>query len=401
MDDELEDELAYDIFWAHVKIVSNLAGHLGTMSESFSFYVWLYMFRPGTVAAVLALVAAILLCQSTDIWFHLFMKRLRYALSHYSSGENIKLLVNPSSPHDRRALEYQGKYASVYALQGRRPRMEDRFNILEDEEQDVHLYGVFDGHGGEFSAEYAEKHLFSNLLKKLVAAKQKMTKVADDSSSDLEASDDSRQQNATNNNDTLLSEFSKIISEEILSLDASLLDIAKASRDLSGSTALVALIHGNDVLVANVGDSRGVMCDNKGMAIPLSFDHKPQQLKEHRRIKEAGGFITFSGVWRVAGVLATSRALGDFPLKERQLLVAQPDILSFRVENGTSGLVLATDGLWDALSNEEAAGFVSKHLDEPYHGARSLVHRAYNAGSQDNICALVVDLRSRGTLKNT
>lgn len=40
-----------------------------------------------------------------------------------------------------------------------------------------------------------------------------------------------------------------------------------------------------------------------------------QQLKERKRIQEAGGFISFNGVWRVAGILATSRALGDFPLK--------------------------------------------------------------------------------------
>lgn len=67
--------------------------------------------------------------------------------------------------------------------------------------------------------------------------------------------------------------------------------------------------------VANVGDSRGILCDAKGTVIPLSFDHKPQQLKERKRIQEAGGFISFNGVWRVAGILATSRALGDFPLK--------------------------------------------------------------------------------------
>ena len=55
-----------------------------------------------------------------------------------------------------------------------------------------------------------------------------------------------------------------------------------------------------------------------------------QQLKERRRIKEAGGFITFAGVWRVAGILATSRALGDFPLKDpKRLVTAEPDVLTF------------------------------------------------------------------------
>lgn len=47
---------------------------------------------------------------------------------------------------------------------------------------------------------------------------------------------------------------------------------------LQGTTALIALLEDNKLIVANVGDSRGVMCDGKGNAIPLSFDHKPQQV---------------------------------------------------------------------------------------------------------------------------
>jgi Protein phosphatase 2C len=47
---------------------------------------------------------------------------------------------------------------------------------------------------------------------------------------------------------------------------------------IAGSTALLAVLEGSRLVVANVGDSRGVMCDHKGNAIPLSFDHKPQQV---------------------------------------------------------------------------------------------------------------------------
>ena len=47
---------------------------------------------------------------------------------------------------------------------------------------------------------------------------------------------------------------------------------------VTGTTALVALLKNNQLTVANVGDSRGVMCDSDGKAIPLSFDHKPQQV---------------------------------------------------------------------------------------------------------------------------
>ena len=46
----------------------------------------------------------------------------------------------------------------------------------------------------------------------------------------------------------------------------------------TGTTALVALLRKDQLTVANVGDSRGVICDKSGKAIPLSFDHKPQQV---------------------------------------------------------------------------------------------------------------------------
>lgn len=57
---------------------------------------------------------------------------------------------------------------------------------------------------------------------------------------------------------------------------------------LSGTTCLVALLSDKELTVANVGDSRGVLCDKDGNAIPLSHDHKPYQLKERKRIKKAG-----------------------------------------------------------------------------------------------------------------
>lgn len=56
----------------------------------------------------------------------------------------------------------------------------------------------------------------------------------------------------------------------------------------SGTTCLVALLSDKELTVANVGDSRGVLCDKDGNAIPLSHDHKPYQLKERKRIKKAG-----------------------------------------------------------------------------------------------------------------
>lgn len=390
MDDELEGEVVQEIFWAHVSLVSRAARtELLPMADAAAFYVRLYVLRPGTLAVFVALLAAVLLCQSPgDAWLRLLMRRLELL----GRPDAVKKLLMRSQPvgsaSERRSWELQAKHAGVFALQGRRPRMEDRFCILSNEQHDLHLYGVFDGHGGEVASEFAEQHLFSSLMPKLADAVQRQ-----------------RHQAGADAVPQLLSEFSQLLTDEILQLDTNLLAILKSRHDLSGSTLLVALVHGHHLLVANVGDSRGVLADRRGQALPLSFDHKPQQLKEHKRIREAGGFITFNGVWRVAGVLATSRALGDYPLKERRLLVAQPDVLTFDLSGGNGGgaacAVLASDGLWDALSNEQAASLALQYLDEPLCGARELVVRAFNAGSLDNITALIVDLRGRSARNTT
>ena len=122
--------------------------------------------------------------------------------------------------------------------------------------------------------------------------------------------------------------FGRMITDEVLFADHKLVEKAKRVQQVAGTTALIAILEGTKLTVANVGDSRGVMCDSRGNAIALSFDHKPQSAREHKRIQEAGGFIAFKGVWRVSGILATSRALGDYPLKPN-LVIADPDILTF------------------------------------------------------------------------
>lgn len=123
-------------------------------------------------------------------------------------------------------------------------------------------------------------------------------------------------------------DYGKMITDEVLFADYKLLENARKNSNVAGTTALIALIDSTKLIVANVGDSRGVLCDHKSRTIPLSFDHKPQSAREHKRIQEAGGFIAFKGVWRVSGILATSRAMGDFPLKPN-LVIANPDILEF------------------------------------------------------------------------
>ena len=112
-----------------------------------------------------------------------------------------------------------------------------------------------------------------------------------------------------------------------------------------------------------------------------------------------------NGVWRVQGVLATSRALGDYPLKTegRKVVVSEPDILSFKLSSEPhlrpEFAVLATDGLWDIFSNEEAVAFIRRHLisfggsKSEVVAAKTLAKEAYSKGSTDNVTVLIVNFK--------
>ena len=100
--------------------------------------------------------------------------------------------------------------------------------------------------------------------------------------------------------------------------------------------------------------------------------------------------LLFRGVWRVEGVLAVSRAIGDRPLKE--FVTSEPHIKEKVIDDNDSFLILATDGLWDVLENKDVAELMLEHGHEP-NPARLLVERAYTKGSGDNICAIAIDLK--------
>lgn len=85
---------------------------------------------------------------------------------------------------------------------------------------------------------------------------------------------------------------------------------------MAGTTACVLLVTNDLIYCANVGDSRAVLCSD-GKAIPLSYDHKPQNDEELARIEKSGHFVEDD---RVDGNLALSRAIGDFQYKDKVAL---------------------------------------------------------------------------------
>lgn len=90
-------------------------------------------------------------------------------------------------------------------------------------------------------------------------------------------------------------------------------------------------------------------------AVPMSVDHKPNSREERTRIEDAGGVVVWAGTWRVGGVLAVSRAFGDRPLK--RYVIPTPDIREEGLTEADECLILASDGLWDVISNQVGGGW--------------------------------------------
>eukprot|EP00741_Cyanophora_paradoxa_P017850 tig00021035_g17239.t1 len=122
-----------------------------------------------------------------------------------------------------------------------------------------------------------------------------------------------------------------------------------------GSTICLLVCLTDTLLVANLGDSRAVLVRH-GAPYALTRDQKPET--EAIRVQRQGGFVSSGRVPRVGGILAMSRAIGDGELKGCGLS-AEPECLQILLEEGDSHAVIASDGLFDSLSNEEVARTVA------------------------------------------
>ncbi|KAK8511907.1 hypothetical protein V6N12_074597 [Hibiscus sabdariffa] len=248
-----------------------------------------------------------------------------------------------------------GKLSYGYSsFRGKRTTMEDFYDIKSSKinGKTVNMFGIFDGHGGSHAAEYLKQHLFENLMK----------------------------------HPQFLSDTKLAIGETYPQTDVDFLDSERDTYRDDGSTASTAVLVGNRLYVANVGDSRTII-SKAGEAIPLSEDHKPNRSDERKRIEKAGGIVMWAGTWRVGGVLAMSRAFGDRMLK--QFVVAEPEIQDKEIDEEFELLVLASDGLWDVVPNEDAVS-LARAEEEPETAARKLTETAFTRGSTDNITCIVV-----------
>ena len=155
-----------------------------------------------------------------------------------------------------------------------------------------------------------------------------------------------------------------------------------SGEDKSGSTAVCALISPTHFFLANCGDSRLVL-SRGGKAVVATLDHKPVNPVEKDRIQKAGGSVM---IQRVNGSLAVSRALGDFEYKQvegkgpcEQLVSPEPEVIIVeRDEANDEFLVLACDGVWDVMNNDDLCTFIR--------------HQLTLTDDVENICSSIIDV---------
>lgn len=225
-----------------------------------------------------------------------------------------------------------------------------QFKEVDDNE--LGLFAIFDGHLSHVIPDYLRSHLFDNILKE----------------PDFWTQPKNAMRRAYCMTDTTILEKAG--------------DLGKG-----GSTAVTAiLINCQKLVVANVGDSRAVICKN-GVAKQLSVDHEPSM--EREEIENRGGFVSnFPGdVARVDGQLAVARAFGDKSLKDH--LSSEPDFAMEMIDDDTDCIILASDGLWKVMSNQEAVDAI-KNIKDALSAAKRLTEEALNRKSSDDISCVVV-----------
>lgn len=275
---------------------------------------------------------------------------------------------------------------------GRRTDMEDAVSICPDFSTENHFFGVFDGHGCSHVA---------------ASCRDRMHKIL---SAEMESSGT---RSAQDWKDAMERSFSRMDSEVLNCTggpqNASCrCELQTPKCDHVGSTAVVAVVSADKIVVGNCGDSRAVLCRG-GSPVPLSSDHKPDRPDELNRIQEAGGRVIYWDGARVLGVLAMSRAIGDSYLKP--FVISEPEVTVTDRTAEDECLILASDGLWDVVTNETACEIVRMCLrgntppsasssaersgsDKACSDAAMLLTKlALARQSADNVSVVVVDLR--------
>jgi serine/threonine protein phosphatase PrpC len=230
----------------------------------------------------------------------------------------------------------------------------------------VNIYGIYDGHGGSTVSKFLQENIPSYFLNKKLNYPLKKNYIY------------------------------KIYNHLQNSLTQTYNHIAKQC----GSTCLCVLhfqdINNKNVIqILNTGDCRLCVC-NGNVGINLTEDHKPNSIKESIRIKKLGGKIIKDGSdYRICN-LSVSRAFGDNDA--RPYVTHIPDIIKYTIKPNDKFIILACDGLWDVMTNQQVIDFIlsncyknNKRINKTKNIAQLLAKHAINTlKSTDNVSVIIV-----------
>ena len=277
----------------------------------------------------------------------------------YSKTPNIERFKNINQPQNQYFLKNYASYTLAGTDAFKHPKT-NQDSYLTKEDSNNYIFGVFDGHG-------FEGHLVSQSIKNYL------------------------------NNNVNSSTFSS--KENIISIFKSLSSSINSSKSFnameSGSTVVLTFISNNKIICANCGDSRAILISEyENKIIPLSRDHKPELPEEKKRIIESGGRVDKiygMGPFRVwfkdadYPGLAMSRSIGD-GYAHKVGVIDEPEIIEFEVDEiKPRAIILASDGVFEFVKNEEIKEIVGKYF--------------YNMDSQN--CAKEIVENSRKIWENS
>lgn len=274
---------------------------------------------------------------------------------------------------------------------GRREEMEDGFVFVDcfGGQKQAAYFAIYDGHGGRQCVDFVTRHLHDTLAQELQRAPGTVPDAII---------------RAFAHTDRAMAE-SGIRTSGCTACCCLLQDERTAGTPTAGGSATARTIY-----TAHLGDARAVICRG-GLAVRLTSlsDHKATDPTEARRVIEAGGSIFNE---RVNGMLAISRAFGDHQLKAPSLpndVVSNvPDITSTELTDQDMFVIVACDGIWDVIEDQESVNLVLEGIRElmaimPPSGdalahrramaevlARMLVEEALARGTSDNVSCLMV-----------
>ncbi|RDY14029.1 putative protein phosphatase 2C 75 [Mucuna pruriens] len=292
----------------------------------------------------------------------------------------------------RKVLNGSQRLCSVYSKQGTKGPNQDAASFHEGYGIEGGAFcGVYDGHGrnGHIVSKIVNNRLSSLILDQKNGYDNTPKNHVDTVKEDLDPKNFKKWKEA------IVSAF-KVMDKEVKlqhNLDCS----------CSGTTAVVIIKQGQGLVIANLGDSRailGTISDDKLISIQLTTDLKPDLPREAERIRRCNGCVyalkeepEIQRVWmdnnENSHGLAMSRAFGDFMLKDHGV-IAIPDISYHPLTSRDQFIVLASDGVWDVLSNNEVASIVWS-VDTEEAAARAVVEAANGAWKKKKPSYMVDD----------